>query len=97
LSKREETVVGNLVGADIARLRELAAHFDRDGGALGTLIQGLNRETSGSTEIWRGPAGERFRGEWAQLKPTLDKFVETLHEAAKAVRGNADNIEAATR
>lgn len=89
--------MSNLVGADLGRLRELAAHFDRDGGTLNGLIQGLNRDTTSSADMWKGPAADRFRDEWAQLRPTLDKFVQTLHEASKAVRANADNIEAATR
>ena len=67
------------------------------GGNLGTLIGHLQTATSSSEGYWKGPAAERFRSEWAQLKPTFDKFVATLHDAQKSASTNADNIEAATR
>jgi WXG100 family type VII secretion target len=94
---REEPAVPGLYGADLAALRGLAGKFDNDAGTLNGLIQGLNSDTSASEDIWRGPGADRFRGEWRDLKPTLDRFVQTLQEAAKAIRTSADNVEAATR
>lgn len=88
---------GTLYGADLGALRALAGRFDKDAETLNGLVQGLNGDTTASNDIWRGPAADRFRNEWTQLKPTLDRFTQTLHEAAKAIRSNADNIEAATR
>jgi WXG100 family type VII secretion target len=89
--------VTSMFGADLGQLRQLASKFDKDGDTLNSLIASLNGDTNGSNEIWKGPAADRFRGEWNDLKPTFDKFVQTLHEAAKAIRTNADNIESATR
>ncbi|WUH93059.1 WXG100 family type VII secretion target [Streptomyces sp. NBC_00433] len=84
-------------GADIQQLRDLSTKFSTEAGNLGTLIGHLQTATSSSESYWKGPAAERFRSEWAQLKPTFDKFVATLHDAQKSAGTNADNIEAATR
>jgi WXG100 family type VII secretion target len=86
-----------MFGADLGQLRQLASTFDKDAEALDSLVTSLNGDTNGSTEIWKGPAADRFRAEWNELRPTFGKFVQGLHEAAKAIRSNADNIEAATR
>jgi WXG100 family type VII secretion target len=84
-------------GADIQQLRDLAGKFKTEAGNLDTLISHLQGATTSSDGYWKGPAAERFRNEWSQLKPTFDKFVSTLHEAERSANTNADNVEAATR
>ena len=84
-------------GADIQQLRDLSGKFKTEAGHLSTLIGHLQSATSSSESYWKGPAADRFRNEWTQLKPTFDKFVQTLHDAEKSANTNADNIEAATR
>ncbi|WP_037910612.1 WXG100 family type VII secretion target [Actinacidiphila yeochonensis] len=84
-------------GADITQLRDLSNKFKTEAGNLGTLIGHLQSATSSSDSYWKGPAADRFRNEWSQLKPTFDKFVQTLHDAQKSANTNADNIEAATK
>ncbi|MGH3320753.1 MAG: WXG100 family type VII secretion target [Streptosporangiaceae bacterium] len=84
-------------GGQLEEMRNLARKFDNDGTQIHGLVQSLNSDTASSTSIWTGPAAERFRGDWESYRPTLNKLVESLHDAAKAVRVNADNIESATR
>lgn len=84
-------------GADIQQLRDLSSKFNTEAGHLSTLIGHLQSATSSSESYWKGPAADRFRNEWSQLKPTFDKFVQTLHDAQKSANTNADNVEAATR
>jgi WXG100 family type VII secretion target len=84
-------------GADITQLRDLSTKFYTEAGNLSTLIGHLHSATSSSESYWKGPAADRFRNEWSQLKPTFDKFVQTLHEAQKSAKKNSDNIDAATR
>jgi len=84
-------------GADIQQLRDLAKKFDTEAGQLSGLIGRLQSATGSSDGYWKGPAADRFRNEWTNLKPTFDKFVETLNQASKAASTNADNVEAATR
>jgi len=84
-------------GADIQQLRDLSNKFNTQAGHLSTLISGLQTATHSSESYWKGPAADRFRNEWSQLKPTFDKFVTTLQDASKSAKTNADNVEAATR
>ncbi|WP_405581140.1 WXG100 family type VII secretion target [Streptomyces sp. NBC_01190] len=84
-------------GADIQQLRDLSNKFKSEAGNLSTLIGHLQSATSSSDGYWKGPAADRFRSEWSQLKPTFDKFVQTLHDAEKSASTSADNVEAATR
>jgi WXG100 family type VII secretion target len=84
-------------GADIQQLRDLSNKFTTEAGNLSTLVGHLQTATSSSDSYWKGPAADRFRNEWSQLKPTFDKFVQTLHDASKSAKTNADNVEAATR
>lgn len=84
-------------GADIQQLRELSGKFNTEAGNLSGLISRLDSATHGSESFWKGPAADRFRNEWSQLKPTFEKFVHALEDARKSTSTNADNIEAATR
>ncbi|MBO8187173.1 MULTISPECIES: WXG100 family type VII secretion target [Streptomyces] len=83
-------------GADLERLRELAGKFDGDANTLQGLITSLQSACNDSGGYWTGGKAQQFRSEWEGLKPTFDKFVETLREAGTAARTNADNIDHAT-
>ncbi|WP_431043782.1 WXG100 family type VII secretion target [Streptomyces sp. P1-3] len=83
-------------GAQLDRLKKLYEDFDKKAGDLATLIKTLNTETTGSDSYWKGPKANSFRDEWQNVKPTFDKFVETLRSASKSARTSHDNIERAT-
>lgn len=85
-----------LRGGQTGDMRSLAGKFRRDADMLTAVVSSLNSETSGSEAIWKGPAADRFRGDWQQVKPTLDKLVAVLSEAARAIETNAKNIDNAT-
>ncbi|WP_416979296.1 WXG100 family type VII secretion target [Streptomyces sp. T028] len=88
--------MSGMSGADIPLLRELAGKFDTQAGQLQDLISVLQAATTGSTDYWKGGKADQFRSEWDSLKPTFDKFVQTLTDAGQATKINADNIERAT-
>ncbi len=83
-------------GADLARLRDLSKLFSRKAGDLQALIKALESATNESTGYWKGPKADRFRDDWHGVKPTFDKWVDTLNEASKSANTSADNIERAT-
>ncbi|MCW2875897.1 WXG100 family type VII secretion target [Actinacidiphila oryziradicis] len=83
-------------GADIAQLRDLAKKFNTDADTLNTLITALQSATQSSNGYWTGGKANNFRSEWSSLKPTFDKFVQTLKDASSAANTNADNIDRAT-
>ncbi|WP_428815054.1 WXG100 family type VII secretion target [Streptomyces albus subsp. chlorinus] len=83
-------------GADIERLRELGGKFDGDAGQLESLISSLQSACNDTHGYWKGGKADRFRSEWESLKPTFDKFVQTLRDAGQACKTNADNVNAAT-
>lgn len=83
-------------GADLAQLRDLATKFDSDAAELEALVARLQSATGASGEYWKGGRADSFRSDWEGLKPTFDKFVQTLRDAGQAARTNADNIERAT-
>jgi WXG100 family type VII secretion target len=88
--------MAGMQGADIEQLRALAGKFKSEAGNLATLIGHLQSATRSSDSYWKGPNADRFRSEWSQLKPTFDKFVQTLHDANKSAGDNATNIQNAT-
>jgi WXG100 family type VII secretion target len=83
-------------GADIAQLTTLSGKFGTEAGHLATLINHLHTATNGSADYWKGPRANTFRSEWAQLKPTFEKFVATLQEAQRSTKENAGAIQQAT-
>lgn len=83
-------------GADVERLRELAKKFTTEAGNLNTLITHLKNASDGSHDFWTGGDADKFRTEWAQLKPTFDNFVKTLHSAHDWANNSADRVERAT-
>ena len=87
----------SLRGGRTDEMRQLASQFDNHAGQIGQLIQDLNAQTTGSMDIWKGPAADRFRSDWESYKPTLDKLVQSLHEASQAINQNAENIDMATQ
>ncbi|MEU6380039.1 WXG100 family type VII secretion target [Streptomyces sp. TLI_55] len=83
-------------GADLARLRDLSKLFGRKATDLQALIKALESATTESTSYWKGPKADRFRDDWHDVKPTFDKWVDTLNDASKSANTSADNIERAT-
>ncbi|MFH8368628.1 WXG100 family type VII secretion target [Streptomyces sp. NPDC018031] len=83
-------------GAGLEQLKKLYQDFEKKSTELQTLIKTLNTETTSSTGYWKGPKANKFRDEWANVKPTFEKFVQTLSDASKAAKTNHDNIERAT-
>lgn len=83
-------------GADLGRLRDLSKLFSRKATDLQALIKALESATTESTGYWKGPKADRFRDDWHDVKPTFDKWVDTLNEASKSANTSADNIERAT-
>ncbi|MFC7468762.1 WXG100 family type VII secretion target [Actinomadura keratinilytica] len=73
-------------GADLTRLRELSKTFNRKATDLQALIKALQSATSDSTGYWKGPKADRFRDDWQEVKPTFEKWVTTLNEAASPRR-----------
>ncbi|MFF8399437.1 MULTISPECIES: WXG100 family type VII secretion target [Streptomyces] len=83
-------------GADLTQLRELSKLFGKKATDLQGLIKALETATSRSSGYWKGPKADRFRNDWHDVKPTFDKWVDTLNEASKSANTSADNIERAT-
>jgi WXG100 family type VII secretion target len=83
-------------GADLQRLRDLSKTFGRKAQELQVLIRALETATSESSSYWKGPKADRFRDDWNGVKPTFDKWVDTLNDASKSANTSADNIERAT-
>jgi WXG100 family type VII secretion target len=83
-------------GADLPKLRELSKLYGKKGDDLRVLISALQKATADSSSYWKGPKADRFRNDWADVKPTFDKWVDTLNEASKSANTSADNIERAT-
>ncbi|MDT9701473.1 WXG100 family type VII secretion target [Streptomyces sp. P17] len=83
-------------GADLTRLRDLSKLFGRKANDLQALIKALESATSESSGYWKGPKADRFRDDWRDVKPTFDKWVDTLNDASKSANTSADNIERAT-
>jgi len=83
-------------GADLGRLRELSKLYSRKAHDLQVLIKDLQSATADSTGYWKGPKADRFRDDWHDVKPTFEKWVDTLNDASKSSATSADNIERAT-
>jgi WXG100 family type VII secretion target len=83
-------------GADLQRLRELSSDFTKKATELRALVKFLDGKTSSSEGFWKGPKANQFRQEWTEVKPTFDKFADTLDSASKSASTSADNIERAT-
>ncbi|MDL2081565.1 WXG100 family type VII secretion target [Streptomyces sp. GXMU-J15] len=83
-------------GADLTRLRDLSKLFGRKANDLQSLIKALESATTESSSYWKGPKADRFRDDWREVKPTFDKWVDTLNDASKSANTSADNIERAT-
>ncbi|MEV0981305.1 WXG100 family type VII secretion target [Streptomyces sp. NPDC049915] len=83
-------------GADLGRLRDLSKLYARKAHDLQALIKDLQAATSDSTGYWKGPKADRFRDDWHDVKPTFEKWVDTLNDASKSANTSADNIERAT-
>ncbi|GAB4084416.1 hypothetical protein GCM10028784_10460 [Myceligenerans cantabricum] len=81
---------GNLYGADIEALRQLADRIVRGGETLDGVV-GIVESAMPDAEQWSGPDAEGFRDEWyGSHGPALTATAQALAEVAETVRGNAD-------
>jgi WXG100 family type VII secretion target len=81
------------IGGDPEEMRRMARMFNDNAGKLDGIVKDLNSRTVDSESIWRGPAADRFRGEWDQARGSFEKMVQALEQASTAVKQNAAAIE----
>ena len=60
------------------------------------IVKAQESATTESSSYWKGPKADRFRDDWHGVKPTFEKWVDTLNDASKSASTSADNIERAT-
>ncbi|MBO0608732.1 DUF6973 domain-containing protein [Myceligenerans salitolerans] len=86
-------MAGNLYGADIEALRQLADGIARGGEALGGVVQ-MVEAAMPAPEQWSGPDSEQFREEWNHVHAAaLRETAAALNDVAATVRENADDQE----
>lgn len=84
---------GNLYGADIEALRQLADRIAQGGESLGGVV-GVVESAMPEPDQWNGPDAEQFRDEWTgSHAPALQAAAQALAEAAETARTNADDQE----
>jgi hypothetical protein len=84
--------MSQLIGADIADLRGLAAQFDR----IADRMEATAANVGGiiGTSAWQGPDAAQFRSNWAGVHSSeLRTAARLLRENASKVRSNADDQE----
>lgn len=85
---------GNLYGADIEALRQLADRIARGGETLESVV-GIVEASMPDPEQWSGMDAEQFRDEWyGSHGPAITATAQTLAEIAEIARGNAGDQEA---
>ncbi|KUN08764.1 WXG100 family type VII secretion target [Streptomyces sp. NPDC001118] len=89
-------MASNISGADLEALNKLVNHFKSQKMNLESVFSGLNSASDESQAYWTGPLADKFRHEWASMKPHLQKIVDLLHEAHQASHTNHQNIHRAT-
>ncbi|GAA1850167.1 hypothetical protein [Myceligenerans crystallogenes] len=84
---------GNMYGADIEALRQLADQIARGGEALEGVV-GIVESAMPTPEQWNGFDAEGFREEWSGTHaPAITTTAQALAEVAMKVRENADAQE----
>ncbi|TLM85511.1 hypothetical protein FDW83_03785 [Pseudarthrobacter sp. NamE2] len=84
--------MGNVYGADVAQLRQLAASLR----SAGRRLEGQQQSLAGqvTTVRWPGPDAERFRRAWqASHSSSLSAAASFLNSAAEAVLRHAQEQE----
>ncbi len=77
-----------MLGADSHALRLLAGKLEQIAGRLSTIEGNVNGRVESMN--WRGPDAENFRSTWSGVSaPSMRDASGTLHEAANAIRGDA--------
>lgn len=85
---------GNLHGADVEALRQLAHRIAQGGETLNGVV-GVVESAMPVSEQWSGMDAESFRDEWyGSHGPSITATAQALAEVADTVRGNADGQEA---
>ncbi|MFL6141166.1 MAG: WXG100 family type VII secretion target [Labedaea sp.] len=86
-----------LRGGNLEEMHQMAKSYASNAKQLHGIITDLNSRTTGSDQIWTGPAAERFRTAWHEARSSFEKMRQALEEASSAINKHAQNIEAATR
>ena len=81
--------MGEMWGADLAQLRNLAREFDAASQSLDNAVTEITSVLSGVD--WLGPSGDQFREEWdGHHAPAMRLVATGLAEARTTVERNAD-------
>lgn len=86
-----------LRGGNLEEMHQMAKSFASNSKQLHGIITDLNSRTTGSENIWTGPAADRFRNAWQEARGSFEQMRQALDEASSAITKHAQNIEAATR
>ena len=86
-----------LRGGNLEEMHQMAKSFASNAKQLHGIITDLNSRTTGSDNIWTGPAADRFRNAWQEARGSFEQMRQALDEASSAINKHAQNIEAATR
>ena len=85
---------GNMYGADIEALRQLADRIARGGEVLDGVVRAVE-SVMPVPEQWSGMDADSFRDEWyGSHGPSIAASAQALATVANTVRGNADSQEA---
>lgn len=87
-------MTGNMYGADIEALRQLADRITRGGEVLDGVVRAVESAMP-VPEQWSGMDADSFRDEWyGSHGPSIAASAQALATIADTVRGNADSQEA---
>ncbi|MFI6091353.1 WXG100 family type VII secretion target [Streptomyces sp. NPDC051218] len=83
-------------GAKLEKLQKLYEAFQKKETEVRDLISLLDGQANDSHGFWAGPGANRFRDEWRDFKPQVNKLADSLHDAYKSAKNSHDRIEQAT-
>ncbi|MFD6138470.1 WXG100 family type VII secretion target [Promicromonospora sp. NPDC060271] len=87
-------MTGNMYGADVEALRQLADRIARGGEVLDGVVRAVESAMP-VPEQWSGMDADSFRDEWyGSHGPSIAASAQALATVADTVRGNADSQEA---
>ncbi|GHC70943.1 WXG100 family type VII secretion target [Streptomyces alboflavus] len=83
-------------GAKLEKLQKLYEAFQKKEGEVRDLIHLLDGQANDSHGFWKGPGADRFRDDWREFKPQLNRLADSLGDAYKSAKNSHDRIEQAT-
>ncbi|MEU1627010.1 WXG100 family type VII secretion target [Streptomyces sp. NPDC020096] len=86
---------GGMVGADLDQLKKMVGDFITHREDLDRIFKALDTMSQNSQDFWKGPNAEKFRTEWASLRPHFGKVVDLVHQAHQATDAQWKGISAA--